>query len=322
MENHNPSPRDRGIQALRDGDFAGASILLAHAVMADGQDAEALAFLGVAHSRQGQHDEARRALQSAVELQPQEARFRFNLGVALESADDPQGAAAAYREALSLKPDHTQARARLQTLEGQIAPGHIPAVPPSMPETDTTAGAWQAGWQPTEAAAAPAAPAATAPWLTGQPSLSLSSAPDILTRRPLPPRPSGLTLVVVLAAVAGVIELIGGGLVVVGSSVARASQMSGHTMSTAPVAAPTILLGVGLFLLVLGVGTLVSGHFLSRGYNWARLTFMGLAALGIVANLAQTFSHPGQHVPIPQLLIQALVLAFLNGRATRDYCQR
>src|SRR5438093_4544453 len=117
MESPTLSLKDHGLQALRAGNLDGAIDLLARAVMADSQDAEVLAFLGVAYSQTGQHAQAQRALQTAIAMQPQDVRFQFNLGAALESAGDAPGAAAAFREALRLNPEHVQARARLEALE-------------------------------------------------------------------------------------------------------------------------------------------------------------------------------------------------------------
>src|SRR4051812_19882263 len=113
MEPPTPSNRDQGLQAPQQGDMDRAIALLARAVMADDQDAEAKALLGVAYSQKGLHAQAKRALQTASELQPQNPNFRFNLGVVLERGGDPAGAAAAYRGTLQLDPQHAQARARL-----------------------------------------------------------------------------------------------------------------------------------------------------------------------------------------------------------------
>lgn len=146
MDTSTSSLREQGLQALRQGQIDQAVDLLARAVIADGRDAEAQAFLGVAYSQKGLHAQAKRALQSAVALQPQSASYQFNLGVALEHSGDLQGAAAAYRLALQLNPEHPQARARLQALS---------AATPARPV----------------AAAAPAAPGAAhpeAPWLVGK----------------------------------------------------------------------------------------------------------------------------------------------------------
>lgn len=122
METLTLTERERGIQALRQGDLHGAAGFLRGAVSADGRDAEAQAFLGIACSQTGAHEDAVRALRHAVELQPSEPRYRFNLGVALENGGETEAAAAAYREVLRLFPAHPQARAKLYALEPATAP--------------------------------------------------------------------------------------------------------------------------------------------------------------------------------------------------------
>jgi hypothetical protein len=138
MDNPTPSLREQGIQALRERQIDAAVDLLARAVMADARDAEAQAFLGVAYSQKGLHAQAKRALLTAVELQPRNAHHRFNLGVALEHAGDRQGAASAYRDTLQLDPEHAQARARARALAvapsaASPAAARQPAAPPSAP---------------------------------------------------------------------------------------------------------------------------------------------------------------------------------------------
>ena len=143
-----PSLREQGVQALQEGDLDKAVDLLARAVMADDADSEAKALLGVAYSQKGLHAQARRALQTAVEIEPQNANFRFNMGVVLERAGDMQGAVMAYRDALQINKDHPQARARLQALGPQAqallanapkaaepvgVPTYSPEQPPSGP---------------------------------------------------------------------------------------------------------------------------------------------------------------------------------------------
>lgn len=157
MESATPSLREQGVQALRDGNVDGAIDFLARAVMADGQDAEAQAFLGVAYSQKGLQPQAKRALQTAVELRPEEARYQFNLGVALELANDVQGAAAAYQRVLQLNPEHQQARAKLQALGTQAAAAPAAPAPPRAPAAGPPAAEpvpWLAG--------GPGSPAATA----------------------------------------------------------------------------------------------------------------------------------------------------------------
>jgi len=114
------SLRDQGIQALQAGEVDKAVDLLARAVMADDSDGDAKAMLGIAYAQKGLHAQAKRALQTAIELQPENANYRFNLGVALERAGDLPGAAVAYRDTLQLNKDHGQARAKLQAMGPQV----------------------------------------------------------------------------------------------------------------------------------------------------------------------------------------------------------
>jgi uncharacterized RDD family membrane protein YckC len=166
METPTPSLREQGMQALREGNLDTAVDLLARAVMADGQDADAQAFLGVAYSQKGLHAQATRALQTAISLQPQEPRYQFNLGVALEHGGDASGAAAAYQETLRLNPQHAQARTRLQGLDAGAAADSVGAVAPAA--APAPASSWL-GSQPPPVAAPPVdSPAAGMPWLAGQ----------------------------------------------------------------------------------------------------------------------------------------------------------
>jgi uncharacterized RDD family membrane protein YckC len=133
-----PSLREQGMQALEQGDLDRAIDFLARAVMADDRDAESKALLGVAYSQKGLHAQAQRALQTAIELEPGNPNYRFNLGVVMERAGSSQDAAAAYREVLRIDPGHTQAQARLQAVGGTavLPPSEQPTVaapPPAEP---------------------------------------------------------------------------------------------------------------------------------------------------------------------------------------------
>jgi uncharacterized RDD family membrane protein YckC len=146
MDTSTSTLRDQGVQALRQGNIDSAVDLLARAVMADSQDAEAQAFLGVAYSQKGLHVQAKRALQTAVELQPGNASFQFNLGVALEHAGDRIGAASAYQAAIQLNPEHAQARSRLQTLGASTPTSPTGAGSPAPPQANPTATAPEPPW--------------------------------------------------------------------------------------------------------------------------------------------------------------------------------
>jgi tetratricopeptide (TPR) repeat protein len=119
MDTPPTSLKEQGSQALRNQDLDRAVDFLARAVMADDNDVDAKALLGVAYSQKGMHSEAKRALSTAVDRQPQNSNFRFNLGVVLERAGDMQGAAIAYRDTLHANPQHEQAKARLAAMGPQ-----------------------------------------------------------------------------------------------------------------------------------------------------------------------------------------------------------
>jgi uncharacterized RDD family membrane protein YckC len=116
MEMLTLSPREQGLQALREGDLDAAVTLLERAAAEDERDAEAQAFRGVAYSQKGLHAQGVDALRAAVRLQPRDPRYHFNLGVALESAGDKAAAARAFTEVVRLYPAHPQARAKLHAL--------------------------------------------------------------------------------------------------------------------------------------------------------------------------------------------------------------
>ncbi len=97
MEGSTSSLREQGVQALRGGQIDAAITLLSRAVAADGEDAEAQAVLGQACSQKGLHAQARQALETAAALDPLNARYRCQLGAALEQAGDRSDALRVYR---------------------------------------------------------------------------------------------------------------------------------------------------------------------------------------------------------------------------------
>jgi hypothetical protein len=53
-------------------------------------------------------------------MEPHNANYRFNLGVVLERAGDMPSAAVAYRDTLTVSPQHAQAKAKLQAMGPQV----------------------------------------------------------------------------------------------------------------------------------------------------------------------------------------------------------
>lgn len=124
------SLRDQGVEALKNGQIDLAIDILSRVVVSQDDDAEAKALLGVAYSQKGLHNQAKRALQTAVELQPQNPNFQFNLGVAYERAGDLKAAAIAWRDALHYSPNHPQSKAKLKALGPQAQALLADAPPP------------------------------------------------------------------------------------------------------------------------------------------------------------------------------------------------
>jgi uncharacterized RDD family membrane protein YckC len=223
MDSSTPSHRARGIQALRAGDLDQAIDLLARAVIADGRDGEAQAFLGVAYSQKGLHAQATRALQTAVDLEPRSAGHWYNLGIALERAGDLPGAAVAYGETLRINPVHGPAQARRRAL-GPSARGRgsTPVTPPWLRGRDAPSTAAQTGtprtaycpkcrqwskpgisceWCSGVLNRAPAAPTAPRPLSLSRP-LAATPAPRQLSSS-RPPAAGGVSRIAASAAPAG-----------------------------------------------------------------------------------------------------------------------
>ena len=96
----------------RSGDRAGAAEAFEALLHLDPNDITALEYLGWLNLRSGKPAEAEARFRRTVEVQPKGADGLRGLAESLEAQKKPE-AAAAYREYLALKPDDTQARARL-----------------------------------------------------------------------------------------------------------------------------------------------------------------------------------------------------------------
>lgn len=112
---------------VQQGKPAEAVALLLERVKEAPADGAAWGLLGVCQSQLGQHAAARMAFQRAIELQPGDARLRFNYAVALERAGDLAGAAEQLGECLRHDPGHARARERLAALRAAAGGAASPA---------------------------------------------------------------------------------------------------------------------------------------------------------------------------------------------------
>lgn len=97
------------IQAHRQGDFARAEAIYQRLLAADPRNAEALQLIGVIALQQQRHAEAVEQIAQAIAIQPGQASFHSNLGMALSGLGQHDQALASYNEALRLQPDYPEA---------------------------------------------------------------------------------------------------------------------------------------------------------------------------------------------------------------------
>lgn len=215
-----PSFKEQGLLSLRQGDAATAVHFLSDAVRVDPADAEAWAALGVAFCKLGQLAEGVAALQRAVALRPSAAPLQFNLGRALELRGQVPEALECYRRALELDPAHPGAAEATRRLAGKV-------VVPGSPATPTLGDFILAAEPSAMAVPAPVAPAAPPPFrpspVTQQVSPYAGYSPPATAaypgpyqpHRPAPPRRSGTSPWVVIAAIFGGLLVAGGAVVLI-----------------------------------------------------------------------------------------------------------
>jgi tetratricopeptide (TPR) repeat protein len=95
---------------------------------------EVLNNIGVAESRRG-HRDAADYFQKAVQADPADADYHFNLAVALYRRGDISGAQHQLREALSRAPNDSDARQFQESLAASLVPGAVPPRPVTVPLT-------------------------------------------------------------------------------------------------------------------------------------------------------------------------------------------
>ena len=108
-----PVIRQLAVSAFATGNPETALDSLVRAVAADGTDGEARSLLGIAYSLTERHADARRLMEEALELLPDDVTLRYNAGVVLERAGDRTAAAGRYQAVLRAAPAHPGAWARL-----------------------------------------------------------------------------------------------------------------------------------------------------------------------------------------------------------------
>lgn len=215
-----PSFKEQGLLSLRQGDTTTAARVLSDAVRVDPVDAEAWSALGVALCKLGQTGEGVAALQRAVALRPSAAPLQFNLGRALELRGQVPEALECYRRALALDPAHTGAAEATRRLDEKV-------VVPASPATPALGDFILAAEPSAMAVPAPVAPATpppfrpspvpqqASPYAGYSPPATAAYPGPYQPHRPAPPRRSGTSPWVVIAAIFGGLLVAGGAVVLI-----------------------------------------------------------------------------------------------------------
>src|SRR5689334_20424631 len=105
--------RESATKLVQAGDYTGAVGKLQEALSLDSQDGKAYGLLGICQARLGDLDAALHSLALAADLQPTDAPARYNLANALFQSNRMDEARRNVQQALSLQPDHENAKALL-----------------------------------------------------------------------------------------------------------------------------------------------------------------------------------------------------------------
>lgn len=81
-----------------------------------------------------------------------------------------------------------------------------------------------------------------------------------------------LSILVVLADISALLRIVAGVLALAGA---------GMLMGTDLGALLVVIMVMGVVMIVISLGIIIVGHFLWKGFNWARITFIVLIALTI-----------------------------------------
>jgi len=131
-----------------------------------------------------------------------------------------------------------------------------------------------------------------------------------------PPRPTGVTVLGVLAILIGLGGIVFGGLLVLAAAVistlniaASYPQLSGFSSGTIAI----FLAALGVVLLIIGILYLVTGIGFFGGKGWAWTIGMIVSVLSIIANIVQAIISPsGVGGAIVSIIIPLIIIYYLT----------
>ncbi|MBP6964617.1 MAG: tetratricopeptide repeat protein [Armatimonadetes bacterium] len=110
------SPRDQGLEFLRQGLIEQGIEALKQALELDPSDPQIYLYLGLAYFRQDDLENVIEILEKAIDVAPTSPQIHYNLGVAYQKAHNSTLAKDEYLRALGLDPSYSAAKQALEQL--------------------------------------------------------------------------------------------------------------------------------------------------------------------------------------------------------------
>lgn len=133
-----------------------------------------------------------------------------------------------------------------------------------------------------------------------------------MTRADTVQRPRGVTVVVVLTYLSGILSILGGLLVILVSRSGSAQAQLG--------AGSGVLLAAGIVSIVIGVVTILVARGLRHGRRSARLIVTVVMALQIITSVVALFTGASQALSlIVQIIVSAVVIALLWSGSAKPF---
>ena len=115
------SPRDLGLEFLRQGNVEQSIDVLTLALDQEPTDPQVYLYLGLAYYKQGDLEKMIEILERAIDVAPTSPQIHYNLGVAYQKSHNSTLAKDEYLRALGIDPAYAAARQALETLTASLA---------------------------------------------------------------------------------------------------------------------------------------------------------------------------------------------------------
>lgn len=134
-------------------------------------------------------------------------------------------------------------------------------------------------------------------------------------------RPTGVTIIAVLMAIAGIVMIIAGtSAVAVGPFLPTAFPSQNLPTGLSAAMLGGLAVGSGAFMLVLGVAGLVISYGLFKGRGWAWTAAVVLSIIGVVMSVVAIVT--GNFGSIVSLIINGIILYYLYRPHVKAYFGR